>query len=199
MNKVLILFAHPWFEKSKTNSVLLAGADKIDGVTLHDLYEQYPDFNIDIDREKELLTRHDVIVWHFPFYMYGAPAMLKQWMDLVLEYNWAHGSRGNALKDKMVFNALTTGGARASYAANQLNRFTIREFLVPFEQTATLCKLIYLPPFVVHGTHLLSDQQLAMHAALYQRLLAQMVAGAFSVEDVCKYEYLNDWLAEFRG
>lgn len=199
MDKVLILFAHPRFEKSKTNCALLAGADKIDGVTLHDLYEQYPDFNIDVDREKELLTRHDIIVWHFPFYMYGAPAMLKQWMDLVLEYNWAHGSRGNALKDKMVFNALSTGGARASYGANQLNRFTIREFLVPFEQTANLCKLIYLPPFVVHGTHLLSDQQLAAHVALYQRLLAQMVAGAFSVEDVLRHEYLNDWLAESKG
>ena len=199
MNKVLILFAHPRFEKSKTNCALLAGADKIDGVTLHDLYEQYPDFNIDVDREKELLTRHDIIVWHFPFYMYGAPAMLQQWMDLVLEYDWAHGVRGNALKDKMVFCALSTGGARASYAANQLNRFTIREFLVPFEQTATLCKLIHLPPFVVHGTHLLSDQQLAMHAALYQRLLAQMVAGAFSVEDVLRHEYLNDWLAESKG
>jgi len=199
MNRVLILFAHPRFEKSKTNCALLAGADKIDGVTLHDLYEQYPDFNIDVDREKEHLTRHDMIVWHFPFYMYGAPAMLKQWMDLVLEYNWAHGSRGKALKDKMVFCALSTGGARDSYGANQINRFTIREFLVPFEQTANLCKLIYLPPFVVHGTHLLSDQQLATQVALYQRLLSQMVAGAFSVGDVLRYEYLNDWLAGFRG
>ncbi len=79
-------------------------------------------------------------------------------MDLVLEYGWAHGSQGNALKDKIVFNALTAGGARESYALNQHNRFTIREFLVPFEQTATLCKMIYLPPFVVHGTHLLTDQ-----------------------------------------
>jgi Flavodoxin-like fold. len=55
MNKILILFAHPRFEKSKTNRALLKNIGRLEGVTLNDLYEQYPDFNIDIDREKELL------------------------------------------------------------------------------------------------------------------------------------------------
>ena len=199
MNNVLILFAHPRFEKSKTNRALLAGVDKIEGVTLNDLYEQYPDFNIDVEREKELLVRHDVIIWHYPFYMYSAPAMLKQWMDLVLEYGWAHGSRGNALKDKIVFNALTAGGARESYATNQHNRFTLREFLVPFEQTAALCKMIYLPPFAVHGTHLLTDKQLADHVALYHKLLGRLTTGDIPLESICRYEYLNDWLLADKG
>jgi len=52
MNKILILFAHPRFEKSKTNRALLKDIDSINGVTLNDLYEQYPDFNIDTDRVK---------------------------------------------------------------------------------------------------------------------------------------------------
>ncbi len=199
MKNVLILFAHPRFEKSKTNRALLAGVDKLEGVTLNDLYEQNPDFNLDIEREQELLVRHDVIIWHYPLYMYSAPALLKQWMDLVLEYNWAHGSRGNTLKDKMAFCVLTTGGVRASYAANQINRFTIREFLVPFEQTATLCKLIYLPPFVVHGTHLLSDQQLAKHASYYHQLLSKMTTGWFPIESIRQYDYLNDWLLSEEG
>jgi len=199
MNKVLILFAHPRFEKSKTNRALLHGIDQQDGVTLNDLYEQYPDFNIDVEREKELLVRHDVIIWHYPLYMYGAPAMLKQWMDLVLEYGWAHGSQGNALKDKIVFNALTAGGARDSYATNQYNRFTIREFLVPCEQTALLCKMIYLPPFVVHGTHLLTDSQLASHTALYHQLMERLAAGGLPIEAIRKHDYLNDWLLADKG
>ena len=199
MNNVLILFAHPRFEKSKTNRALLQGIDHIEGVTLDDLYEQYPDFNIDVDREKELLLRHEVVIWHYPLYMYSAPAMLKQWMDLVLEYGWAHGSQGNTLKDKIVFNALTAGGARESYAINQHNHFTLREFLVPFEQTAALCKMIYLPPFAVHGTHLLSHQQLAAHAALYHQLIGRMVTGEFSIEPLRRYEYLNDWILADKG
>ncbi|MEE9913447.1 MAG: NAD(P)H-dependent oxidoreductase [Deltaproteobacteria bacterium] len=194
MNKVLILFAHPRFEKSKTNRALLAGIAQSTGVTLNDLYEQYPDFNIDIDREKELLLAHEVIVWHYPLYMYSAPAMLKQWIDLVLEYGWAHGGQGNALTDKIVLNALTAGGARDSYAAGQHNRFTLREFLLPLEQTAALCKMIYLPPFAVHGTHLLTGQQLSEQVALYRRLMERLTAGGLAVESIRRYDYLNDWL-----
>jgi glutathione-regulated potassium-efflux system ancillary protein KefG len=199
MNKVLILFAHPRFEKSKTNQALLSGIDQIDGVTLDDLYEQYPDFNIKVEREKELLLAHDVIIWHYPLYMYSAPAMLKQWMDLVPEYGWAHGSGANALKDKIVFNVLTAGGARESYATGQHNQFTIREFLVPFEQTAALCKMIYLPPFVVHGTHMLTHQQLAKQVALYHELLRRLASGEISIEAIRKYDYLNDWLLTGKG
>jgi glutathione-regulated potassium-efflux system ancillary protein KefG len=50
MNKILILFAHPRFEKSKTNRALLKNIAQQEGVTLNDLYEQYLGFNIDIDR-----------------------------------------------------------------------------------------------------------------------------------------------------
>jgi glutathione-regulated potassium-efflux system ancillary protein KefG len=117
----------------------------------------------------------------------------------VLEYGWAHGSKGNALKDKMVFNVLTAGGARESYAINQHNRFTLREFLVPFEQTAGLCKMIYLPPFAVHGTHLLTDLQLAEQAQLYQTLLKRLIGGQLHIESICKYDYLNDWLLTDHG
>jgi glutathione-regulated potassium-efflux system ancillary protein KefG len=199
MNKILILFAHPRFEKSRNNRVLLAEVDKIDGLTLHDLYEEYPDFNIDTEREKALLTAHDIIVWHFPFYMYSAPAMLKQWMDTVLEYGWAHGSKGDALAGKTAFVTLTAGGSRDVYAADGRNRYTIREFLFPFEQTAVLCKMAYLPPFVVHGTYLLTDQELAAQASLYSQLLTRMAAEGFDAPSVCRFEYLSDWLSAGQG
>src|SRR4030065_1044461 len=110
MNKILNLFAHPRFEKSKTNRALLKNIEQVAGVTLHDLYEQYPDFNIDIEREKELLLTQQIIVWHHPLYMYSAPPMLKQWIDLVMEHGWAHGRGSDNLKDKIVFNTLTAGG-----------------------------------------------------------------------------------------
>jgi hypothetical protein len=52
MNKILIIFAHPRFEKSKTNRALLDNVAGLPEVTLNDLYEQYPDFNIDVNRER---------------------------------------------------------------------------------------------------------------------------------------------------
>ncbi|MEN6434161.1 MAG: NAD(P)H-dependent oxidoreductase [Smithella sp.] len=196
MNKILILFAHPRFEKSKTNRALLKDIDSIDGVTLNDLYEQYPDFNIDTDREKELLLTHQIIIWHHPFYMYSAPALLKQWIDLVLEHGWAHGRGGDNLNNKIIFNVITSGGTREVYAANAFNRFTIREFLVPFEQTATLCKMIYLPPFAVQGTHLLTAEALQFHIKMYHTLLEKLVKGKFDIETLKKVEFLNDWIVK---
>ena len=198
MNKVLIIFAHPRFEKSKANRALLAAVQKIEGVTCNDLYEEYPDFNIDIEREQALLTDHSIIVWHYPFYNYSAPALFKQWMDVVLEYGWAHGGQGDALQGKKVFVTLTTGGRRESYAPDQHNRFTLREFLRPFEQTAALCKMLYLPPFAVHGTHLLTKRQLDGHAELYFRLLTRFTTGDFDTASIGRYEYLNDLLANER-
>lgn len=199
MNRVLILFAHPRFEQSKTNRALLAGIDKIADVTLHDLYEEYPDFNINVDRERALLQDHSIVLWHHPFYMYSAPALLKQWMDVVLEYGWARGSKGNAMKGKTACNVLTVGGTRQVYAHGALHRYTIREFLVPFEQSADLCKMKYLPPFVVHGTHLLTDKQHHQYAAEYFVMLSRLIAGDYDPEEIHRFEYFNDWLDARQG
>jgi glutathione-regulated potassium-efflux system ancillary protein KefG len=49
--KVLLLFAHPALERSRVHRRLLAEAVSMDGVTVHDLYEAYPDFDVDVRRE----------------------------------------------------------------------------------------------------------------------------------------------------
>jgi glutathione-regulated potassium-efflux system ancillary protein KefG len=198
MNRILILFAHPRFEKSRVNRALLQTVERLPGITLTDLYEQYPDFNIDVDREKKSLVSHDIVVWHHPFYMYGAPALLKQWMDLVLEHGWAHGREGDFLKGKIIFNTLTSGGGRESYGAKGFHRFTIQEFLLPFSQTAALCKMHYLPPFAVQGTHLLTDEALERHAELYLTLLERLAQGDFDIETMGPFAFLNDWLMDER-
>jgi len=199
MNPILILFAHPLFEKSRVNRALLSGVDQLPGVTLHDLYEHYPDFNVDIGKEQTLIAAHQIIIWHHPLYMYGAPALLKQWIDLVLEFGWAHGRGGDSLKGKIAFNTLTAGGSREVYATPGHNRFTLREFLAPFEQTAALCRMMYLPPFAVHGTHLLTEAQLKHHAALYRALLERLSEGSFGPETMRRFPLLNDWLEHAPG
>ncbi|MEO5344331.1 MAG: NAD(P)H-dependent oxidoreductase, partial [Gammaproteobacteria bacterium SHHR-1] len=52
---VLILFAHPYPHRSRVNRALLEGVHDLPGVTINDLYERYPNFHIDIQREQELL------------------------------------------------------------------------------------------------------------------------------------------------
>lgn len=192
MAKILILFAHPALEKSRVHSQMLKHIRHLDGITFHDLYEAYPDFDIDVKREQELLLRHDLIIWQHPFYWYSSPAIIKQWQDLVLEHGWAYGSGGNMLEGKKILNAISCGGPAAAYAKGGRNRFTIRQLLAPFDQTAVLCKMKYLPPFVVHGTHRLSQQDILLHSVQYEQLLAALSADRISEEEWQPAEYLNE-------
>jgi glutathione-regulated potassium-efflux system ancillary protein KefG len=189
--KTLILFAHPRLEKSKFNKTLTSRIPRHPDLYFNDLYEAYPDFNIDIEKEKELLLAHDLIIWQHPFYWYSCPPLLKQWIDLVLEFQWAYGPGGNALEGKFIFNAITTGGAAEAYQHEGRNRFSVREYLHPFDQTALLCKMRYLPPFVVQGTHRLSHEKLVQHANLYGKLLQLILDDAIDFDAAGKAEFMN--------
>lgn len=195
MTKVLVLFAHPALEKSRVNRRLIDALNGLDGVTVNDLYDSYPEFDVDVRREQELLTAHDVVVLQHPFYWYSTPALFKQWQDLVLEHGWAYGSKGKALKGKLTFNAITTGGGETAYQPEGFNKFTISQFLVPFEQTARLCSMKYLPPFVVHGTHRLSDTDIQQNIEDYIAILTILRDGIVPIENIESLRYLNEILS----
>lgn len=194
MAKILILFAHPALEKSRVNQQLIQGLDKIHGITFHDLYEAYPDFDVDVEREQELLLRHDIIILHHPFYWYNAPALVKQWIDLVLEHGWAYGRAGKALTGKKLLNAITLGGVKEAYCERGYNLYTVRQFLYPFEQTAHLCSMKYLPPFVVHGTHLMKHEDIQAVREDYHALLHILASEQYDISFLQSFEYLNHLL-----
>lgn len=177
MSRVLVLFAHPALEKSRIHTQLVRAIPDSPDLTFHDLYEAYPRMDVDPTREQELLVEHDVVVFQFPFYWYSTPPMLKQWQDLVLEHGWAYGSQGRELDGKTIICALSTGGRAEAYCSEGYNRFTVRQLLAPIEQTAQLCGMRYLPPFIVYGTHQLEPDQIAASAARYRALLEGSVEG----------------------
>ena len=193
--KVLILFAHPAFQKSRANRRLVDAVQNLDGVTFRDLYELYPDFNIQVAKEQQLLLDHDVIVFQHPFYWYSSPALLKEWQDLVLEHGFAYGKDGTALKDKWLLTMITTGGGEEAYRHEGYNHFTIPELLQPFEQTAWLCKMLYLPPFVVHGVNNLSDDEMGQCAKEYQNVITGLRDGQLTSEQWQGKGYINDIVA----
>ncbi|WP_026951582.1 NAD(P)H-dependent oxidoreductase [Algoriphagus mannitolivorans] len=171
MRKILVLFAHPKYELSDVNQFLLENIRGLENVTIRDLYELYPDFHINIQAEQELLFEHEVIIWHHPIYWYSCPPILKQWIDLVLEFGWAYGPGGVFLRNKYILNAVTSGGSEMVYSTEGKNRYTLGEFLRPFEQTAYLCDMRYLPYFHVGGTHRISKEDLDQKAKEYRELV----------------------------
>ena len=151
-NRVLVLFAHPALEKSRVNRVLIDGLEAMEGVTFHDLYEAYPDLDIDVQREQALLTDHDVIVMHHPFFWYSTPALIKEWEDIVLEHGFAYGAGGDKLDGKRMLLAITAAGSEDAYTVDGYQHFPIRTFLTPLEQTARLCNMSFAPPYVLYGS-----------------------------------------------
>jgi glutathione-regulated potassium-efflux system ancillary protein KefG len=196
MNKILILFGHPAFKRSTINVTLREAVETLDGVTFHDLYARYPDFLIDVPHEQQLCESHDIIVFQHPFYWYSTPAIVKEWLDLVLEHAWAYGSTGTALTGKLTFQALTAGGAMEDYRADGLNRYTIRELTRPYEATANLCGMKWLPPFGVLGIHRgIPDGERELHAKQYRRTLIALRDGQLDLDKACRYELLNEDLS----
>lgn len=171
MSRVLVLFAHPALERSRVQTKMLAAISGLEGVHVRDLYELYPDFDIDVEAEQRALEANDRVVIQCPFYWYSVPALVKQWLDLVLEHGWAYGSGGEAVRGKSLSLALSTGGGKHAYGDAGLNRHTVAQFLYPLEATARLCGMPWLPPFLVQGAHELEASQIDVEAARYARVI----------------------------
>ena len=189
---ILILVFHPLLHKSRVNRELLRFVEDLEGVTIRLMYDLYPDFHIDTKAEQELLLQHDVVVWQHPFYWYSSPSLLKEWIDIVLEHGFAYGREGKALQGKKVMTTISAGGRRDVYQEGGLRRFSIRQLLAPFEQTVNLCNMNYLPPFVVHGTHLLDHQGITNAGKEYRKVIQSLRDDIFNEEELYSNEYLND-------
>ena len=192
MARLLILFAHPALEKSRVHSRMVNRIQRLPNVTFHDLYEEYPDFDIDVRREQKLLLSHDIIIFQHPFYWYSSPAIIKEWQDLVLVHKWAYGAGGTALTGKKWMNVITCGGSREAYSPAGLNKYTIPQLLAPFERTARLCNMDFLPPFVVHATHRIVDPEIAEVTFQYHTLLAALANEQLTQSDWEGAYYMND-------
>jgi glutathione-regulated potassium-efflux system ancillary protein KefG len=167
-------------------------AKTVPGVTINDLYQNYPDFDIDVSKEKKSLLDHDIIIWQHPFYWYSAPPLLKQWLDLVLEHGWAYGKRGFALSGKKVFNVLTSGGGTDAYQYGGYNKYPIHDYLKPFERTAELCRMFYWPPFWVPGVHRMPPEEVKNYGKQYHNMLMALSTDFLSEEAILSVSYLND-------
>ena len=192
---VLVLFAHPSPGRSEVNGPMARAASGIDGVTLVDLYAEYPDFRIDVDREQKRLLENDVVVFQHPLYWYSTPAILKEWQDLVLEYGFAYGTGGNKLHGKVFLDALTAGGLEDAYRDKGYNHFTIGQLLQPLEQTANLCGMAWLPPFALFGARLaVEENRVDQHVADWVRTLEALRDGRLDLQKAKGFGKLNDCL-----
>lgn len=182
MAHVLVLSAHPDLRLSRVNRALLeaarglaAGEGSTTTVAVRDLYALYPDYVIDVPAEQAALERADLVVWQHPVHWYGPPPLMKLWMDEVLALGWAYGSSGGragtALNGKDVWLVASTGGSEAAYRPDGYNRYFFDAFLPPYEQTAALCGMRFLPPLIFHGARSAPEAEVAAHVEVFAQRL----------------------------
>jgi glutathione-regulated potassium-efflux system ancillary protein KefF len=174
--RILILYAHPAHQRSRVNRRLCEAAQTLSNVQVHDLYDNYPDFYIDVNREQELVASCDLLVFQHPIQWYGMPSLLKEWVDTVLEQGWAYGPEGNALRGKDFWLVATAGGPEMSLSATGGPEQALSAFLPPFERTAQCCGMHWISPLVVHGARDADDDLIGSYAEDYRRRLASYPA-----------------------
>jgi glutathione-regulated potassium-efflux system ancillary protein KefF len=172
--RTVVLCAHPHLEHSRVTRALVraAAGRTLPQVEVRDLYALYPDYLIDVAAEQAALAGVQLVVWLHPVHWYGMTPLLKLWADEVLAFGWAYGHGGTALRGKDLWLVTSTGGGAEAYRPDGLNRYFFDAFLPPYEQTAQLVGMRFLPPLVLHGAHRASDAAVDAHVQTFVSRLA---------------------------
>lgn len=143
----LIILAHPCFNRSVANKTIIEVlSSHMPEIEIRNIHELYPDYRVTAGAEQEALLRHQTIVFQYPFYWYTMPAILKLWFDVVFEYQFAYGCKGDKLKGKNFIPSFTVGSSRESYTALGFQHFRVEDFCKTLEQTAYHAQMKYIDP-----------------------------------------------------
>ncbi|RAJ08689.1 putative NADPH-quinone reductase [Chitinophaga skermanii] len=154
--KTLIIVVHPNLHTSAVNKrwieVLQQHPSKYD---VHMLHDKYPSEMIDVAFEQQLVEAYDTIVFQFPFYWFNSPPLLKKWLDEVLTYGWAYGSKsGYKLAGKKIALAISAGIDEHEYSTTGKYKYSMETLTTPFELTFDYVRAQYKGIFVHYGVEL---------------------------------------------
>lgn len=191
MARLIVYYAHPGQRHSHTNREMAKVARDMEGITSVDLYAEYPRYDIDIDKEQQRLLDHDVILFQFPLFWYSTPSLIKEWQDLVLEHGFAYGADGDRLTGKRMMLAVTAAGPQEAYSDTGYQRFPLRTFLTPLEQTAGLCGMEFTPPYVLFASlRAPNEGRVDPHVNGYRRLLQAVRDDRFNFDKVASQDLM---------
>lgn len=159
--KTLVIVIHPNFQDSFINKRWVEELNKYpEKFFIHRLYEVYPDEKIDVLAEQKLIEQYDRIVFQFPLYWFSCPPLFKKWLDEVLTYGWAYGSKsGYKVSAKKIALAMSVGIDENEYKKTAKYRYTLEQLTTPFELTFEYIKADYRPLFAYYGIELNSSKE----------------------------------------
>ena len=145
--KTLIIVAHPDVKGSMSQQFFLSGLEQEKEVTIHQLYDSYPEGKIDMGKEIERVLSHDRIIFQFPLYWYSAPSLLKEWQDVVLSGIASNDSYMKRVAGKEFGIVVSIGAKETSYQAGGSVGLSLSELMKPYQAMATYFGLDFMPIF----------------------------------------------------
>ncbi|MBC2121085.1 NAD(P)H-dependent oxidoreductase [Listeria marthii] len=169
--KTLVIIAHPNIENSRVNKVWKEALLKNTAdVQIHELYQAYPNWDIDVAFEQQQLQNYDKVIIQFPFYWYSYPPLLKKWFDDVFSHGWAYGSKGDKMADKKLALAISIGDKQYNYQENAPIGYSLETLLTPFRATINHIKADYRGAHTIFGSSFeVTDEEIAENAKVYAR------------------------------
>lgn len=151
MKKTIVIVAHPHIEKSVVNRYWVDAL--IGKVSFRFLADATPlDSPIDIANEQEILEQYDRIIFQFPLYWYGAPALLKRWLDEVMTFGWAYGPGGDKLEGKELGIAVSCGGAEDQFSTAGFQLYTLADYMKQYEGVAAFVRAKWIGIHAIYDT-----------------------------------------------
>ncbi|WP_416306373.1 NAD(P)H-dependent oxidoreductase [Neptunicella sp. SCSIO 80796] len=137
----------------------------------------------DVIAEQQKLLAADAVIFHFPLWWFGMPAILKGWVDRVFAYGFAYGYKGQGnryrygegmLKGKRALLSVMAGGPAEEYSARGING-PLEELLFPITHGMLFFPgMDALPTHAVYGTGQLSKTIVEKEIAAWQRRLKHL-------------------------
>jgi NAD(P)H dehydrogenase (quinone) len=157
----------------------------VSGVHAEYIYEQQravntgTGFSPDIKAEMDKLSGADLIIFHFPLWWGGPPAILKGWLDKVLAMGFAWNTNNKykegLMKGKRVLASVAVGDPESYYTSEGQHRATVPQHLFPvLHRTLAYCGFDVHKPFIVHNVTASSDSELDSKLLDYRNFLSQI-------------------------
>ena len=138
---------------------------------------------LDVSAEQDKLAEADAVVFQFPLWWFGPPAILKGWFDRVFAHGLAYGYRGagntyrygeGGLTGKRALLSVTVGGPHADYGPRGING-PLDQLLFPVTHgTLFFAGMTVLPTFAVYGADHLDTPAVADALSRYREKLAAL-------------------------
>lgn len=135
-------------------------------------------FSEDIESELRKIEWCDLMIWQFPLWWFGLPAVLKGWVDRVFAMGRTYGGgrmyQSGVFRGKRALLSLTTGGPEDAYRKGAFNG-DMAGILRPVHRgMLQFVGFDVLEPQIVYGPVRLTDEQRKQQLAAYAGRLQQI-------------------------